>query len=304
MTLTLNSSALAQRTKLWAAAIALGLGSSAALAVEGADQYPNGAENWLAGAAPPPGNYFINYAGHYSATKRDGSGNALPVKVSADFDAARFLQVTETRLLGANWGWHVIVPVVHQTVEAPNGKVSTTGLGDITINPLVLGWHTPTWHYGVGLDINVPTGQYDKNDGRRSIGANYISVEPIFAASYLDQNGWDVSGKFMLNFKGKNTDTNYQSGTEFRLDYLAGKNVGPWGVGLSGYYVKQISDDELGGVKVGADGNRGQVLAIGPSVKYTLSPGTLLVAQWQRETHVENRFSGNKVWLKLIMPLP
>ena len=301
--MTSTSNSPLRRSLPWAVAVALGLSSTAALAMEGADQYPNGAENWLAGAAPPPGNYFINYAGHYNATKRDGNGNELPVKVSATFDAARFLQVTNTQLLGANWGWHVILPLVHQTVEAPNGKVSTSGIGDITINPLVLGWHTPTWHYGVGLDINLPTGRYDKTDPRRSIGANYVSVEPIFAASYLGADGWDVSGKFMLNFKGKNTDTDYQSGTDFHMDYMVGKNFGPWGVGLSGYYLKQLTDDKQGDIKVGADGNRGQVLAIGPSIKYNLSGGTMLVAQWQHETYVKNLLSGDKLWLKLIMPL-
>ena len=27
------------------------------------------------------------------------------------------------------------------------------------------------------------------------------------------------------------------------------------------------------------------------------------IGQWQRETNVENRFGGDKVWFKLIMPL-
>ena len=38
---------------------ALTIGS--AQAKDGGDQYPNGAETWLAGAVPPPGNYFLNY---------------------------------------------------------------------------------------------------------------------------------------------------------------------------------------------------------------------------------------------------
>ncbi len=43
-------------------------------AEEGPDQYPSGAENWMAGALPPPGNYFLNYAGYYQGTLRDGNG--------------------------------------------------------------------------------------------------------------------------------------------------------------------------------------------------------------------------------------
>lgn len=33
----------------------LALTAGDAIAKEGSDQYPNGAENWLAGIAPPPG---------------------------------------------------------------------------------------------------------------------------------------------------------------------------------------------------------------------------------------------------------
>ena len=54
---------------------------------------------------------------------------------------------------------------------------------------------------------------------------------------------------------------------------------------------------------VAPDGNRGQVFAIGPSVKYRTEGGTHAIGQWQHESHVENRFGGDKFWLKLIVPL-
>ena len=284
-----------------------------AQAKEGGDQYPNGAENWFAGAVPPPGNYFINYFGNWSGTKKDGNGNTIQtpggdVKLNATFDAMRFVQVTNQTLFGGSWAWHVIVPVVKMSVDAGGNSAGATGLGDVTVDPLIIAWHGPEWHTVVGLDINLPTGAYDKSpggtsDGRKDIGANYYSVEPIFAASYLGSNDWEVSGKFMYNIKTRNTYTDYQSGNEFHMDYLVGKNFGNLGVGLSGYYLKQLSDDTQAGVKVGTDGNRGQVLAVGPSVKYKIQGGTVLIGQWQNETNVKNRFGGNKVWFKLITPL-
>ena len=281
----------------------------ASQAKEGGDQYPNGAENWYAGAVPPTGNYFINYAGYYSGTLRDNNGDKANIggqeaKVSAVFDAARFIQVTNTKLFGADWAWHVIVPVVSQQLDiAPlGGKASKTSMGDITIDPIILAWHSPTMHYAAGLDINLPTGSYDKTDPRKSIGANYTSFEPIFAATYM-ANGWEVSGKFMLNVKTRNTDTDYQSGTDVHMDYLIGQNFGPWGVGVSGYALKQISNDKQAGANVGSDGNRGQVFSAGPSLKYSASGGLMMVAQWQHEMAVKNRFQGDKLWFKLIIPL-
>ena len=280
-------------------------------AKEGGDQYPNGAENWFAGAVPPPGNYFINYFGNWSGKLKDGNGNNANIggttpTLNATFETLRFVQVTKQMLFGANWAWHVIAPVVDLDINiAPlGGKAGKTGLGDITVSPLILSWHhSPQWHTAVGLDINLPTGAYDKADPRKSIGANYYSFEPIFAVSYLGSNGWEASAKFMYNIKTRNKDTDYQSGDEFHVDYLVGKNIGNWGVGVSGYYLKQTTDDKVAGVKVGADGNRGQVFAIGPSVKYRTKNGTHFIAQWQHESNVENRFGGDKLWLKMIMPL-
>ncbi len=278
---------------------ACGLAVGNVQAKEGGDQYPNGAENWFAGAVPPPGNYFINYFGNYSAHPYAGRNKVDAVKVNAWFDAMRFLQVTNQKVAGADWAWHVIVPLVKLSVETPGGKFKKSGLGDITINPMILAWHSPEIHQAVGLDINLPTGRYDKNDVA-NLGTNYYSVEPIYAISYLGQNGWEVSGKFMYNIKTKNKDTDYKSGDEFHFDYLVGKNFGPWGVGLSGYYVKQTTADKLNGREIG---NKGEVFSIGPSVKYSTKGGVTLVGQWQRETNVENRTGGDKVWLKLILPL-
>ena len=285
------------------------LAAGFAQAKEGGDQYPNGAENWFAGAVPPPGDYFINYFGHWSGKLKDGNGDNANVggstpKLDATFDALRWVHVTNKTLLGASYAWHVIVPVVDLDINiAPlGGKAGKTGLGDITVNPIILAWHGPEWHTVAALDINLPTGEYDKNDPRKSIGANYYSFEPLFGVSYLGKNGWEASAKFMYNIKTKNDDTNYQSGDEFHVDYLIGKNFGNWAVGLSGYYLKQVSDDKLNGVKVGADGNRGQVFSYGPSIKYKTASGTQLIGYWQHETNVENRFGGDKVWFKLIMP--
>lgn len=295
----------------WAAAAALAvLATASAHAKEGGDQYPNGAENWFAGAVPPPGQYLINYFGYYEGKLKDGDGDKVRLpdgsnpEVSAWFESLRYVYVTEQKLFGADWAWHVIVPIVHQSLDIGplGGEASVTGLGDVTIDPIILAWHGPEWHFATGLDINLPLGVYDKHDSRKSIGANYWSFEPIFAASYLGASGWEVSAKFMYNIKTENEDTDYQSGDEFHMDYLVGKHVGDWSFGLSGYYLKQVTDDEQYGRTVG-DGNRGEVFAIGPSIKYQTKGGTHFIGQWQHESSVENRFQGNKYWFKLIMPL-
>lgn len=288
--------------------------AGAAQAKEGGDQYPNGAEaREMVGALPPPGDYFINYAGYYSGTLRDGSGDKVrfggrEAKVNATFDALRYIKVTHTKILGADWGWHVIVPLVHQSMDFPplGGRGSRSSVGDITIDPLVLGWHFGDWHAIAGLDINLPTGHFDKDDSRKSVGANYYSYEPVLALTYRNQSGFEGSIKLMYNIKTKNQDTDYQSGDEFHFDYWVGQHQGPWAYGLGGYYLKQTTNDKYKGRSVAAvdgvydEGRRGQVFAIGPSLSYTSKGGISFIGQWQHETMVENRFAGDKFYFKLI----
>jgi hypothetical protein len=307
------------KKKIIAALLCAGL-TVPVLAKEGGDQYPNGAENWLAGAIPPPGDYFINYFGYYSGDLVDGDGRKVKGgnDVSAWFDALRYVHVSERKFLGGNWGWHVIMPFVYQDLSLGGRSSDKFALGDMTFNPFFLAWHKDNWHWVAGVDINVPTGKYKSGDPTKSIGANYWSFEPLFAFTYLGDTGWEVSAKFMYNIKTENQDfrpargapkMDYQSGDEFHMDYLVGKRFGQWGVGLAGYYLKQTTDDEIDGKKISSemgpwsDGRRGQVFAIGPSVTYTTAKGTHMVAQWQHESHVENRFEGDKFYFKLIMPL-
>jgi hypothetical protein len=49
-------------------------------------------------------------------------------------------------------------------------------------------WHSKNWHWAIGLDINLPVGAYKSGEPRQSIGANYWSLEPLFAFSYMGRH--------------------------------------------------------------------------------------------------------------------
>lgn len=71
---------------------------------------------------------------------------------------------------------------------------------------------------------------------------------------------------------------------------------------------KQTTSDKLDGETMPeipglwSRGRKGEVFAIGPSIHYTGTGGTMLIAQWQHETKRENRFGDDKAWIKFIMP--
>lgn len=270
----------------------------------GGSSYNGGVENFLVGAAPPPGFYVLEYGNVYNARKlKDNAGNDVPLptfKVDAIAAATRFVWSTPTTVAGGSLLMHAIVPLVKLEVEVPGASQSKTGLGDIAFGPGLAFHHSPNLHSVVALDFVAPTGSYRKGD-LANIGRNYWSVQPLYTMSYIDKAGFNGDFKLTFNLNGRNTDTDYRSGDEVYLDYSAGWGLGNgWVLGVGGYAMRQLSNDKSGGVSV--PDSKGAAFAIGPSLKYDNGKGWFITAKLQREMSVRNRPEGNALWIKTIIP--
>ncbi|MBI5101666.1 MAG: transporter [Nitrospirae bacterium] len=289
---------------LLASVLLLVNGVTPAFATEGGGgAYPNGAEDFMAGAVPPPGSYFINYLTHYRADRlNDGNGNsAVPnFDLKATANVFRFIYVTKQQVLGGFWGMHAFLPVVNLDVKVPGASQSNTGIGDIIVDPFILSWHSKNFHAVTALDIYVPTGAYDVRD-LANIGRNHWTFEPIVGFTYMSDSGFDISAKIMYDINTKNDDTGYKSGQEFHFDYTIAKKFDNLSIGLGGYYYKQTTDDKQNGVRFG-DGNRGQAIAFGPQMKYD-HKNMSFILKYQKETNVKNRPEGDKFWFKFVYAL-
>lgn len=291
--------------KLLVVAILLAMVSSSFATEGGGGSYPNGAEDFMAGALPPPGRYFIYYGLYYGADEiKDANGDTVPVdfELTVLADVLRFINVTDKKIFGGSWAQHIIVPVLWMDVETPGGDDDSFGLGDITFSPLVLGWHRPNFHWIFGLDTYIPIGKYDDGD-IANIGRNCWTIEPALGVTYRNKSGYDISAKFMYDFNFENDDTNYESGDEFHFDYAVGKHIGNWSLGLGGFYYKQITGDDgmmmTPGGLVDAGDNKGEQFAWGPVVAYNYK-GTSFVFKYQDEIESVNRVEGDRVWFKLV----
>jgi hypothetical protein len=272
----------------------------------GVNSGPIGAEDFMTGALPPKGFYYLNYATFYSSrVMKDKNSKTVPGSFSIDApaDINRFVYVTGKKFLGADYAFQVIVPLVHLDlkVTTPGGTLSSvnTGVGDVVITPLILGWHRKNFHWVGALDFFTGAGSYQKTRIANT-GKHYRSLEFASAFTYLSDHGFEVSSKFMYDVNFRNGATDYKTGQEFHADHLVGIHRGPVQFGLNGYSYIQTTDDLVGQRVV--EGNRGRFFGVGPAFGFEYQHMNFAI-KYHREIGAENRFSGDRVWFKIAIPV-
>ena len=284
----------------------LGLTQHSQATEGGNSSYPVGVENFTCCAVPPPGQYGILYAQHYTTDKvLDNDGKTVTpdtFEVTANAIVPRFIWVLDQPVGDASVALHAIMPLVDLDVTVVPGVVeqSKQGLGDMTFG-VAFGWHhSQSLHTLAALDVIAPTGAYDKAD-TANIGRNHWAIQPVYGVSLINPNGLNADLKSMWTYNLENSATSYKDGQELIFDYALGWGMGNGLVlGVGGYVYNQITDDTQDGDKV--EDNRGKALAIGPSVRYDSGKGWFATLKYQSESSVRNRAEGQALWLKAVYP--
>lgn len=279
--------------------------SSGALATEGgSDTIGEGAEAFFAGALPPAGLYGLLYYTHYHASRfNDSHGNAVVpgFKLDADAVIARVVWMSNLSVLGGRYGAYAVLPMEHLALDADGASFNRTNLGDLIVSPGLIAWGSGALRTVAAIEFVFPTGQYDMH-AVLNTGKNYYTARPVFGVSWMPSDKVEVSAKITYSFNSPNNDTHYHSGNLFHIDYSASYALTPAArAGISGYFVKQTTDDTLSGQPVAGDGFRGQTFAIGPGFHYQFSKISL-EARVVKEFFVRNRPAGTALWAKAVIP--
>jgi len=148
------------KSKMWVrkalmVAVVATTGGAAFATEGGGSTYPNGAENYLVGAMPPPGVYVLEYLSGYSANQlRDNNGNQVPINFNLNVTAAstRLIWVTDQKLFGGQLAFHTIAPLVNVGASVNGAGQTKSGLGDMVFGP-GLGYNvSENLHYVVRAD--------------------------------------------------------------------------------------------------------------------------------------------------------
>lgn len=263
--------------------------------------YPDGLENFLSGALPPPGVHTLVYAGHNSYDRlRDNLGAHIgppDFKVDVNLVVPRVVWVTPQTVLGGQLAVEALLPLLDVQVKAGGQSFQRSGLGDLILGAALGYHHGPSLHSVLGVDVYLPTGQYNQQDPA-SLGKNIWAVQPIVAVSHIDPAGWNADAKVMWDINGRNSATRTRSGQALHADLDAGWGLGNgWVLGVAGHVFQQVTDDS--GPNAGT--GKASAMGFGPSLRYAQGPW-LFTAKFQNEFHVRNRPEGQQLLLKASLP--
>lgn len=303
--------------------LAVGLGIMAVRAEEGAGgHYLPGATSSFIDALPgKPGlvvaGAYTYYEGETSLEKPFLFAGLLGLNASARCDAATIFGIYQTDydLLGGKYAFGAAIPVLEVDVSAdvvpPIGPTlqrrdSASGLGDITIYPLMIGWTDgPDLKYDFRLGIYAPTGKFEEGE-LANPGRNYWTFEPSFSVSWLSTKiGTEATLFAGFDINTENPDTNYRSGTSFHLDGTLAQHLpigdhGILGIGANAFYYDQISGDSGKGATLGDF--EGRTAGVGPVISYVTKVNgedLAMELKWLPELSVNRRLKGDTIWFKV-----
>lgn len=281
----------------------------AAQATEGANSHylPGTAGDVLIAQSPKPG-LQVAITNWYQTGDADTAVLQGKVGVSLDLDLYLAIPTAfytfEKPILGGTYTTGIAVPFGYAKLDAsltgPLGNFieadeDSFNLADIAFTPLQLNWYLGNFHFKIAEVIIIPTGAYDTDDAV-NLGRNYWSFDTVAGITWFyESTGTAISLAPGIMVNTENDKTNYTSGTEFHLDFVANQFLSEeLSVGIRGYYYKQISGDHGRGAVLGDF--KAKSLGIGPGVVWIpkFADGNLTVlGKWMHDFDTENRFDSD-----------
>lgn len=257
---------------------------------------------------PPDGFSFRNDTFYFSGDI-GGSVRSGVIEASSDvtlvYDYLSFLYKPGFKVFGVPVAFAITPAIGHADIEADvrvGGLFADldddhTGLGDTTLSAMFY-WNHEKFHFSLNNYIVTPTGDYDEDD-LANTGMNYWTFEVDVAATYLNEDkGQDYSVVVGYGYNTENEDTDYQSGDEIHIDFVFNQFfTESFGIGINGYYYKQIGSDSGDGARLGSF--KGEGAGIGPTIYYIKNisgKDVYFIAKWMHDYHAEKRVEGDYVY--------
>ncbi len=283
-------------------------GQKAEAAEGGGSHYLPGLAGDIALALVPEPGAQVSYGLFYENGELDVAvlGGDVNVNISLDFVLHLIggVYTFETPVAGITYTVGAILPFGYADVDAklelPGGLLvrddaDAFSLSDLTLIPAQLNWGAGDFSFKFAQVVFAPTGDFD--EGRAAnLGRNYWSFNTVGAVTWLyEGTGTEISVAPGVMFNTRNTDTNYKTGHEFHVDYVANQFLWEeFAIGLRGYYYRQFTGDSGRGAVLGDFKSEALGLGVGFFWTPAFARGKLSVqGKWMQDVFEDNRFDSD-----------
>jgi hypothetical protein len=238
-------------------------------------QYIPGTGGLNSGMQTPEGITYANYFFWYpTKTFKNQTGNkaAINFDINLLVDLNLFAYTTKAKFLGGTYGMAVGVPIVNSPVDLPRlgAGISPTGIGDIYVEPINLGWKLKKADVKAAYGFIAPTGKFGAASDTTT--TDYWGHQFTFASTvYLDKTKLtQFSFNTNWEFHQKKRHEDLKVGNNMTLEAGVGKifvkNEGKQLIqfGVVGYSEFQLTNDSGTAVPALTANNKDRVFAIGP----------------------------------------
>jgi hypothetical protein len=231
------------------------------------------------GSQAPPGAYVAIPLWFYTA---DAAKNRNGEEVlRGNLDAALFgvaLNVVTTRkVLGATYGFLVVLPWANNRVQGAQDLDSNPGAGltDMFVQPVSLGWHTPRADATVAYGIYMPTGRYE-DGASNNTGLGMWAQEILLGTTvYLNKaRTLHAATTATFDFQSEKKDSTTKVGNILNLEGGLGADFLQGGLtaGLAYYGTFKLTEDRFDSrLPAAVIRGKNRVWALGPEVTLAIA---------------------------------
>jgi hypothetical protein len=238
-------------------------------------QYIPGFSGLNSGLQAPEGATYANLFTWYPSTKfKDRNGNNATIDLDLLVDFNLLAYTTKAKFLGAHYGAAIGLPFVNTPLSLPRltAGIHPTGLGDLYVEPINLGWKGKRADTKLAYGFVAPTGNFGSVN--QTTTTDYWGHEITLASTvYLDKTKL-TQFSFSTNweFHQKKRHEDLKVGNNMTIEGGVGKifvkNDGKQLIqfGAVGYAEFQLTKDSGTAVPALTANNKDRVFAIGPEL--------------------------------------
>jgi hypothetical protein len=253
-----------------------------------------------AGTQPDPGLYVVSRLAGYSANElMDRNGNPLPVGLSLKALAGGLGVVAtfEVPSLSTYVGGAVGISAAHVTghTERPPADRGRGGIGDLSVQPVRLGWRMPHVDVVAGYAFYAPTGGYTprRNGG---VGRGEWTHELFLGGTlYFDRSkSWYLSALASVEVNSQKRGIDITRGSTIQAQGGLGTTIARFfDVGAVGFALWQITDNAGSDLPPMLQGARDRTFGAGPEIDVTVAPiRSRIILRYEHDFASESRPSG------------